>query len=180
PEVIPTANVIGSCALKAPHLVGPFESDFSFVNNSDHTVRVYRVDNVTGELSENFGFTTLAKGDTYDSASTWKWFGNRRAAITDESGNCAGVAVMTEKDTSNDYEITNALFGTDPVVITGDMDGDGDVDRNDIRAFAMAIRRGEELHLSFDLNNDGVINSRDVRAMKNICSYDRCRATPAQ
>ena len=87
---------------------------------------------------------------------------------------------MTEKDTSNDYEITNALFGTDPVVITGDMDGDGDVDRNDIRAFAMAIRRGEELHLSFDLNNDGVINSRDVRAMKNICSYDRCRATPAQ
>ena len=180
PEVIPTANVIGSCALKAPHLVGPFESDFSFVNNSDHTVRVYRVDNVTGELSENFGFTTLAKGDTYDSASTWKWFGNRRAAITDESGNCAGVAVMTEKDTSNDYEITNALFGTDPVVITGDMDGDGDVDRNDIRAFAMAIRRGEELHLSFDLNNDGVINSRDVRAMRNICSYDRCRATPAQ
>ena len=180
PEVIPAVNVIGSCALKAPHLVGPFESDFSFVNNSDHTVRVYRVDNVTGELSENFGFTTLAKGDTYDSASTWKWFGNRRAAITDESGNCAGVAVMTEKDTSNDYEITNALFGTDPVVITGDMDGDGDVDRNDIRAFAMAIRRGEELHLSFDLNNDGVINSRDVRAMRNICSYDRCRATPAQ
>ena len=180
PEVIPAVNVIGSCALKAPHLVGPFESDFSFVNNSDHTVRVYRVDNVTGELSENFGFTTLAKGDTYDSASTWKWFGNRRAAITDESGNCAGVAVMTEKDTSNDYEITNALFGTDPVVITGDMDGDGDVDRNDIRAFAMAIRRGEELDISFDLNNDGVINSRDVRAMRNICSYDRCRATPAQ
>ena len=179
PEVIPTANVIGSCELKAPHLVGPFESDFSFVNNSDHTVRVYRVDNVTGELSESFGFTTLAKGDTYDSASTWKWFGNRRAAITDESGNCAGVAVMTEEDTSNDYEITNVLFDSNvPDAVIGDMDGDGDVDRIDIRAFTMALRRGEELDISFDLNNDGVINSRDVRLMRGICTYDRCSANP--
>ena len=58
--------------------------------------------------------------------------------------------------------------------------GDGDVDRNDIRAFSLAIRRNEELHISFDLNDDGVINSHDVKAMRNICSYDRCRATPAQ
>ena len=179
PEVIPAVNVIGSCALKAPHLVGPFEADFSFINNSDNPVRVYRVDNVTGERSESFGFTTLAKGETYDSVTTWKWFGNRRAAITDENGNCAGVAVMTE-ETSNDYEITNDLFDTvEPDVVIGDMDGDGDVDINDIRALAKAIRHGEKLHLSFDLNNDGVINSRDVRAMRNICSYDRCRATPA-
>ncbi|KGJ88981.1 collagenase [Colwellia psychrerythraea] len=179
PEVIPAANVIGSCELKAPHLVGPFESDFSFVNNSDHTVRVYRVDNVTGELSESFGFTTLAKGDTYDSTSTWKWFGNRRAAITDESGNCAGVAVMTEEDTSNDYEITNVLFDVDvPDAVIGDMDGDGDVDRNDMRAFSLAIRRGETLPISFDLNKDGIINSRDVRLMRGICTYNRCSATP--
>ncbi|GAW94718.1 MULTISPECIES: collagenase [Colwellia] len=179
PEVIPVANTIGSCELKAPHLVGPFESDFSFVNNSDHTVRVYRVDNVTGELSEGFGFTTLAKGDTYDSASTWKWFGNRRAAITDENGHCAGVAVMTEEDTSNDYEITNALFEPEvPDVVIGDMDGDGDVDRNDIRAFSLAIRRGEALPISFDLNADGVINSRDVRLMRSICTYNRCSANP--
>jgi len=178
-EVIPQANNIGSCDLQAPHLVGPFEADFSFVNNSDTPVRVYRVDNTTGELSESFGFTTLAKGDTYNSIETWKWFGNRRAAITDENGNCAGVAVMTEEDTSNDYEITNALFETDlPDVIPGDMDGDGDVDRNDIRAFALAVRRGETLPPSFDLNEDGVINSRDVRAMKGICTYNRCSAAP--
>ncbi|MCJ8318367.1 MAG: collagenase [Colwellia sp.] len=179
PEVIPAANNIGSCDLKAPHLVGPFESDFSFVNNSDHTVRVYRVDNITGELNQSFGFTTLAKGETYDSIETWKWFGNRRAAITDESDNCAGVAVMTEEETSNDYEITNDLFDTgEPDVVTGDMDGDGDVDRNDIRAFGLALRRGEDLHISFDLNEDGIINSRDVRLMRGICTYDRCRAEP--
>jgi len=178
-EVIPEANNIGSCDLQAPHLVGPFEADFSFVNNSDTPVRVYRVDNITGELSESFGFTTLAKGETYDSIETWKWFGNRRAAITDENGNCAGVAVMTEAETSNDYEITNDLFGpTEPEVVPGDMDGDGDVDRNDMRAFSLAIRRGEELPMSFDLNQDGVINSRDVRLMRGICTYDRCSATP--
>jgi hypothetical protein len=178
-EVIPAANNIGSCDLQAPHLTGPFEADFSFVNNSDNPVRVYRVDNVTGELSESFGFTTLAKGETYDSIETWKWFGNRRAAITDENGNCAGVAVMTQEETSNDYEITNDLFNTDvPEVIPGDVDGDGDVDKNDIRAFSLAVRRSETLPISFDLNEDGVINSRDVRLMRGLCTYDRCSATP--
>ena len=179
PEVIPEMNTIGSCELQAAHLVGPFESDFSFVNNSDHIVRIYRVDNITGELNEAFGFTTLESGDTYDSTNTWKWFGNRRAAITDENGICAGVAVMTEEDTSNDYQITNDLFDTGPAVI-GDMDGDGNVDRDDIRAFMLAIRRGEKLHSSFDLNHDGVINSRDLRVMKSLCSYERCSSTPPQ
>jgi len=56
----------------------------------------------------------------------------------------------------------------------GDMDGDGDVDRNDMRAFSMAIRRGEHLDPAFDINGDGIINSRDIRAMSSICSYDRC------
>ena len=113
--------------------------------NSYHTVRVYRVDNVTGELSDSFGFTTLAKGGTYDSFSTWKWFVNRLAAITAETGNCPGFAVMTEEDSSNDYEISNALFDSGkPDVITGDM--------------------------------DGVINSRDVRAIKSICTNNRCSA----
>ena len=56
----------------------------------------------------------------------------------------------------------------------GDMDGDGDVDRNDMRALSMAIRRGEQLDLAFDINGDGVVNSRDVRAMRSICSYERC------
>jgi PKD repeat protein len=56
----------------------------------------------------------------------------------------------------------------------GDMDGDGDIDLDDIRAFALAVRRGDSLDMSFDFNGDGVINSRDVRAMRNFCSYERC------
>jgi len=128
-EEIPAANTIGSCALMQQHLTGPFEADFSFINNSDKPVRVHRVDNVTGELSAAFGFTTLATGETYDSVTSWKWFGNRRAAITDENNQCLGVAVMTEENTSNDYVITNELGGggTQPV----DSDGDGVIDSLD-------------------------------------------------
>ncbi len=151
PEVIPAANTIGSCDLKAPHLTGPFEADFSFVNNSDHPVRVYRVDNTTGELSESFGFTTLQTGETYDSVVTWKWFGHRRAAITDENGQCAGVAVMTEENTSNDYEITNALFGS---VTPIDTDGDGVIDSQD--AFP------NDPTETVDSDGDGVGDNGDV------------------
>ena len=151
PEAIPAANTIGSCDLMAKHLTGPFEADFSFVNNSDKPVRIHRVDSETGELSESFGFTTLAKGETYDSTTTWKWFGNRRAAITDENNQCLGVAVMTEETTSNDYIITNELTnGTTPV----DSDGDGVVDSQD--AFP------NDLTEWADTDGDGVGNNGDA------------------
>ncbi|NRA60990.1 MAG: collagenase [Psychrobium sp.] len=129
-EVIPAPHTIGSCALMNKHLTGPFEADFSFVNNSDKTVRIYRVDNKTGMLSESFGFTTLANGETYDSVASWKWFGHRRAAITDESAQCLGVAVMTQENTSNDYVISNDLVVTTQPPV--DSDGDGVVDSVDM------------------------------------------------
>jgi len=130
PEVIPAPNTLGKCDLMAKHLTGPFEADFSFTNNSDFPVRVYRVDNTTGELSEGFGSTLLASGESYDSQTTWKWFGNRRAAVTDENGQCLAVGVMSQEHASNDYSITNELFdsGVTPVV---DTDGDGVADKND-------------------------------------------------
>jgi hypothetical protein len=152
-EVIPAANTIGSCALMQQHLTGPFEADFSFINNSDTAVRVHRVDNITGELNEAFGFTTLATGETYDSVATWKWFGNRRAAITDENNQCLGVAVMTEENTSNDYVITNELGGgggTQPV----DSDGDGVIDSLD--AFP------NDPTETVDSDGDGVGNNGDA------------------
>jgi hypothetical protein len=123
-ENIPAPHTIGSCDLMTKHLVGPFEADFSFTNNTDTPVRVFRVDNNTGTLSDSFGFTTLNQGETYDSASTWKWYGNRRAAITDENNNCLGVAVMSEKDVVNNYQINAELVALDS-------DGDGVVDSED-------------------------------------------------
>ncbi|AXT32896.1 collagenase [Pseudoalteromonas tunicata] len=131
-EIIPAANTLGSCDLMQKHLTGPFEADFAFINTSDTAVRVYRVDNETGELSESFGFKTLNKGDTYDSATSWKWFGNRRAAVTTETGQCLAVAVMSEENSVNRYEISNEIVGgTSPL----DSDGDGVIDAQDAFPF---------------------------------------------
>ncbi|MDP4985086.1 MAG: collagenase, partial [Pseudoalteromonas tunicata] len=131
-EIIPAANTLGSCDLMQKHLTGPFEADFAFTNTSDTAVRVYRVDNETGELSESFGFKTLNKGDTYDSATSWKWFGNRRAAVTTETGQCLAVAVMSEENSVNRYEISNEIVGgTSPL----DSDGDGVIDAQDAFPF---------------------------------------------
>ncbi|EDP99964.1 collagenase [Shewanella benthica] len=152
PEVIPAANTIGSCDLMNKHLTGPFEADFSFTNNSSTPVRVYRVDNETGELSDSFGFTTLANGETYDSATTWKWFGHRRAAITNTSGQCLGVAVMTEEGVSNDYEITEELVGGGSTPV--DTDGDGVIDSQD--AFP------NDATESVDTDGDGVGDNLDA------------------
>lgn len=119
PETLPATNTISSCDLMEKHLAGPFEADFSFTNNTSTPVRVYRVDNETGQLSQTFGFKTLNQGDTYNSATSWKWFGNRRAAITDTSGNCLGIAVMSKQNTINDYQITESLLNsTTPPVIS--------------------------------------------------------------
>lgn len=69
-----------------------------------------------------------------------------------------------------------SAFATAKVMVNpaGDMDGDGDVDRDDMRAFSLALRRGQPLDASFDLNNDGLINSRDIKVMRSLCSYERC------
>ncbi len=150
PEIIPAPNTLGSCELKAPHLTGPFEADFSFVNNSDKPVRIYRVDNITGELSESFGFTTLQTGDIYDSITTWKWFGNRRAAITNEANQCLAVAVMTEENINNDYIVTNDIFIIDVV----DSDGDGIGD--DIDIFPL------DPDETTDTDGDGIGDNADI------------------
>lgn len=67
----------------------------------------------------------------------------------------------------------------DPVVIElalntetliGDMDQDGDIDKNDISAFARAVLSGQALGEEFDFNQDGQINTLDVRLMYAMCT----------
>jgi len=70
----------------------------------------------------------------------------------------------------------------DPIVIDmtlssaiiGDFDDDGDIDINDVRAFYGQLRAGQSFSDDYDFNHDGVVNSRDVRALMTLCTRTRC------
>ncbi len=76
----------------------------------------------------------------------------------------------------------------DPVVIlldlsseqglVGDFDADGDVDRNDLVTFTLLIRQGDTTDITNDFNNDGVVNTTDVRSLMSLCTRSRCATEP--
>jgi len=81
------------------------------------------------------------------------------------------LSTKTSKDTDGNHipdecEIT---------IIRGDLDGDGDVDRNDM-SIILASRNQPAAGADDpkDINNDGTITVRDVRALKKLCTRARC------
>lgn len=76
----------------------------------------------------------------------------------------------------SDHDPVVMTFQLETTEMTGDWDGDGDVDVNDIRAFTIAIQKRLPIDIAFDLNNDGVVNALDTRAMKALCTRAGCAA----
>jgi hypothetical protein len=71
----------------------------------------------------------------------------------------------------------NANVAVPPVtLVPGDWDLDGDVDINDMRGLVRAIQLGQAIDLSFDFNDDGVVNILDIRSMSALCTRTRCAA----
>ncbi len=68
----------------------------------------------------------------------------------------------------------------DPVLATyqfaliGDWDGDGDVDIRDSTGLLTALIRRLPIDDSFDINGDGRINTRDVAAIRKLCTRTGC------
>ncbi|WP_448555685.1 ExeM/NucH family extracellular endonuclease [Thalassotalea montiporae] len=76
----------------------------------------------------------------------------------------------------HDPVIVTVRLGTQVDGVLGDFDGDNDVDINDIRALLAAIRANNIDLATQDINQDGVVNFTDVRAMYGLCTRARCRA----
>ncbi|MFT2090290.1 ExeM/NucH family extracellular endonuclease [Paraglaciecola sp. 2405UD69-4] len=101
------------------------------------------------------------------------------------------IALDYNVDFKSDTQIINyyaddayRMSDHDPVIIalqlegaaavTGDWDNDGDVDMDDISGLFRAILSRQSIDLAFDLNNDGVVNSSDIRVQNTLCTRTRC------
>ena len=84
-------------------------------------------------------------------------------------GNKVITLKVTDEEGATDSDSKEII-----VLPVGDMDADGDVDKIDMQQFVLAVRKRETLDPAFDLNGDGVINSRDARSYRALCSYQNC------
>jgi 3-phytase len=81
---------------------------------------------------------------------------------------------LVEDDGSSDHRLVWLDLTVEPDATAGDIDGDGDVDRDDINI--IRSHRGEPASLcpECDIDGDGVITVRDARKLVKICTRPRC------
>ena len=81
-------------------------------------------------------------------------------------------AVATDSSGSqNQAEMTVEV---QPKSLIGDLDIDGDVDRDDVRLFSTAVRTNSITDVAYDFNKDGLVNSNDVRGIALLCTRSGC------
>lgn len=78
---------------------------------------------------------------------------------------------LVRNDISSDHRLVWLDLSVD---LRGDLDNDGDVDRNDIRIIRQHIRQPAENCPACDLDGDGIITIRDARMAVNMCTRQRC------
>lgn len=75
---------------------------------------------------------------------------------------------------SSDHDPVLVVLNFPEDIVIGDLDGDNDVDYNDVMAFYQAFLSGQALDSSFDYNSDGIVNFFDLQALMAMCTRAGC------
>ena len=130
-----------------------------------------------GVAGDGIRFNGLQSSDIDGTIASYSWdLGNgvtSTGATIEHVYTQAGTYFVTLTVTDNEGA-THANTAEVTILPIGDMDGDGNVDSDDINTLQAAINQGSVIDSSFDLNNDGVVNAADVALMSGICSFDNC------
>lgn len=81
---------------------------------------------------------------------------------------------LVEADGSSDHRLVWADLSVIPDPLDGDMDLDGDVDRDDMAIIRSHIRQPASACPACDLDRDGVITVLDARKSATLCTCPRC------
>lgn len=125
---------------------------------------------VTGKYSD--GITR----DITQSSQTVFSSNNVAVATVSITGHVYAVAPgQTVINVSNSGMQASATIDVNIFPLRGDLNGDGDVDQNDLNAILKALNtsstgQGDPR----DLNNDGQINALDARILTTLCSRPHC------
>jgi predicted extracellular nuclease len=75
---------------------------------------------------------------------------------------------------SSDHDPVVVVMNFPDAVMVGDLDGDNDVDYDDIMMFYQAFISGQANDERYDFNGDGVVNFFDIQALMAMCTRAGC------
>ncbi|MCW8109388.1 ExeM/NucH family extracellular endonuclease [Alteromonas ponticola] len=78
---------------------------------------------------------------------------------------------------ASDHDPVIASFSLPRLYMPGDIDRDDDVDVDDMVRLILAIVLRRELTEDYDVNKDGEVNFKDVKALRSLCTLKGCRRT---